>query len=367
MRRYTTYASKIVEAEVLCFGPLLSSASFRSAEPFDSDDMTRMEIEATAGPSYSEDVPETDTGVQSAVLGPAASEHAGPEPESQAEESEVTDKNSENEAARSAVMESLRRFDTYMLQNGHALAGLMPILFADRHEDGIFGCVSDSNELKASARPTIESRMRKEREYLKRLRKECVEQYGHVWESKISPPGSINDRYEKWLEAGDGSASAPRDWGVHRDDWSLIEHPSNGDPRACVNRSSPDSIYATELSPLADCGALVLSNPSLQLMCESGNHLHISPATFIGHFCPELYIGMEGAKSKCAKDIKTRAFYLSGRMVALPESVTNLVFHAKEERIVNSKFVTEAGQVHLSAILIRDSFGASMVSCAPPL
>ncbi|WPA97333.1 uncharacterized protein RHO25_001942 [Cercospora beticola] len=113
--------------------------------------------------------------------------------------------------------------------------------------------------------------------------KDCCRTYGDVWSTKVTPPGSQNERYERWLDAGDSSIPIPS---AREDEATWREtRPQHDFPmHAPMARNTGTYHPYCDIGTSSD-GALMFVDVSLQVICEVGEHLNVSPSFFAYHVC----------------------------------------------------------------------------------
>lgn len=136
-------------------------------------------------------------------------------------------------------------------------------------------------EVSTMKQTILAERITRQRDYMHKLRNRMNTTQ---WKETFSIPGSRNEEYEHFLKR-DGAESVPelRSWkteGVH------IRQP------ILHSLKHKASIYDIDLSTQGfDCGAILVTNPSLQDLCELGDRLEsdiegldIDGRFFIDHF-----------------------------------------------------------------------------------
>ena len=242
--------------------------------------------EAGAGASWIGSTPDADTGTRLSQTGPAASHNVRMDPESFFVESQKLQveaaKNAVKRAMLRAVTERLRLLPTAVLQAGDYILEHFSNEVALTYQQHKIEWPFTVAQLLFLARPIVESRRKAERRYRDRLRLDCYDLYQDAWMTRIVPPGSLYERYERWLDATAPTTGLFRDAGLANFSSGPRILLPDGDVRFIGN------IYGRDTFRSTDCAALVMWDVSLHLMCEMGPHFNIPPEFFVDHVCSKL-------------------------------------------------------------------------------
>ncbi|CAK1354243.1 unnamed protein product [Cercospora beticola] len=260
------------------------------------------------------------------------------------------DLKAEKEAARPAVMRKLQLSPTTVLRSIRYMRAHIAGMTADDYTGGQLECPFDDNELLDIAKPTMESRMRGEREYFGRLRQECMRLYGDIWTTKIALPESAAEGYEKWLQAGDPFAAIQE----NRYGWWKFRQRQHEEYRpGCKLHRRACPIGESQL---ADCGVLLLDNLDLRQMCEVGNTFHLPPDFLADHICPGLYSEDPYQDPYQSREASTKSFFAAGFSTTLSRSARSTVFDVRGRPRRTPKLCSEENAIWLSGLLMGDSF-----------
>ncbi|GIZ39093.1 hypothetical protein CKM354_000248400 [Cercospora kikuchii] len=186
--------------------------------------------------------------------------------------SATTDKGEEHEATSAKLLE-WQRMPTVFLQR--LITGSHPNV--GRYESTVIRSAENLDTL----RGILDRRITDQRAYRDALKRHCLT-YGTEWYNNFVPPDSENEKYEQWLDHGDLELPVPSSRRKIAT-WTLLQ-PQESDFTSKLD-STFSRIYAIESVDTSNCGALIATDISLQVICELGTHLGIDCSFFAEHLC----------------------------------------------------------------------------------